>query len=225
MAEVPVNIHGQSVCDHNEGRISYPFTWEDKNGSSTGAGVTVANFDCEGLRAGECCLMIHEYGKALTRSGYDVNGQCLACFVHQEPLVPIANDQSNGATYYFDYIYTTNDDEEEDSKQCVQEQLTGDAIDFLDGETAVKVDTTIAPLKQSREDQDCDNFPQLPFELYDAALLIHPLSHQIGVFACSVCYGKQDNNLDLAVFEYPISQISNLLKRDPPSSKENCIII
>jgi hypothetical protein len=92
----------------------------------------------------------HKYGKTITPSGYDDNGQCFACFAHQEALIPIVNE-SSGDTDYLDNSYN--------ALNCAQERLAGEEVDVLEGETAAKVGTAVSSLEAFEENPDCTRSP------------------------------------------------------------------
>jgi hypothetical protein len=211
MVEVPANIDGQMTCDRNMGQTYYPFMWSTPSGD-----VPVENIACRGLSAGECCLAVRSYGQT-TLGGQDTNGYCLACFAHQEVLIPVCND-ALGTTEYQDYIYNDPD--------CVKVELTVAEVASADAVTQTKVDSAITSLVAFAGAPTCSGFDSMLEKLYDAAVVIKPLSVVIGDLACSYCYGPNDLDITgVGPSDTFILKILALLQDSFSPSIENCIII
>jgi hypothetical protein len=211
MVEVPVNVNGQFTCDRNMGETFYPFLW-----TAPGGDLAVANMLCQGLSAGECCMMIRTYGQA-ELGGKDTNGNCFACFAYQEPLVPVVNTIS-GLTEYRDYVY--ND------PNCEQMQLTESEVASADADTQMTIDAALTSLSVFADAPSCVVFAALLEGLYNAATVITPLSPAIGELACSYCYGPNDLDvMALGPADPLIAYLMTLLSTPAPSSAENCVII
>jgi hypothetical protein len=213
MVEVPVNIHGKFSCDRNEGHTDYPFKWKTPSNGD----LDVDNLNCQGKSAGECCLALREHGQT-ELGGYDENGYCLACFAHQELLTPIRDDV-NDVTDYRDHVW--------DGSECVKAQLTITEVSTADGITEGKIEDALAALEAFSEAPSCLEFDLLLVKLYDAAVLTRDLSMNIGELACNYCYdgGNSDNVNELGPQHPLIKKLTRLLKRNTPSSLENCVII
>jgi hypothetical protein len=222
MVEVPVNIHGKFACDRNGGQIEYPFEWATPSDSD--GDLNVKNVDCQGLSAGECCLAIRKYGQEAISNGglggYDVNGHCLACFAHQEFLIPVRNDASE-VTDYLDHAL--------EASECVKDQLTSTEVVAADAITDDKIGNAIAALAEFADPHfppSCSDFELLLKTLYDAAVLASPLSMNIGELACNYCYGENDREVTELGPTHPlIEQLLILLNSEVRSSIMPCVII
>lgn len=208
--EVPVNANGQMTCDRNEGNTAYPFLWE--NG---GPGVDVPTVACQGLGAGQCCVKIRELGQLL---GKDENNNCLACFVHQEPLIP---DIGAGITVeYGDYEW--------DGSSCNALFFSPEQVGAADDATGVAVVAAAAVLRDFIANPDCGDFSSLLTALYDAAVVIPALPQYIGRLACDFCYydGSQITTPTPASLVDMLAIILGQLDPSPEfDSIENCVII
>jgi hypothetical protein len=214
MMEVPVDLYGMMACDLNDGHANYPFLWVAESSERQ-----VEDVDCRGSRAGECCMAIRSQGQNDQTNGYDVNGNCLACFVHQEPLVPVWNPES-GETEYQEYALGNIA-----FGQCEQVKLTAEQVSEQD---ELFIQRNMAAALQALDtlalgDPTCgEEFEDLLEVLYDAAARIHPLSELVGQLSCQFCYGNNDLEFDDPVFADLVSQIKALLQQqdDLPSSTE-----
>jgi hypothetical protein len=79
-------------------------------------------------------VAVRAYGQSQL-GGKDENGNCLSCFTHQEPLVPVVNTIS-GLMEYKDYVY--ND------PNCEQMQLTETEVASADAVTQATMDVATA---------------------------------------------------------------------------------
>jgi hypothetical protein len=162
MVEVLVNINGQFTCDRNMGETYYHFDWT----TSPTEDLSVANIDCKGLSAGECCLAARAY----RHTGFGV-----LC-------APRALDSYLGGTGGIDYQEYVFED-----GTCDQVQLSADTIADVDAITGGTIARAIADLDAFATAPICTGFEGLLEKLYDAAVAIRPLSQTIGDLACSFC--------------------------------------
>lgn len=84
MVGIPVNMYGEVDCCLNDGLITYPWEW-----TVGGQPFYLPDVNCQGLLADDCCeKMMMEYAEEGIPL-QDDNGNCLSCWVHQEPLEPV----------------------------------------------------------------------------------------------------------------------------------------
>jgi len=218
MAEVPVDVYGRVACDRNRGTISYPFLWEEEGGN-----FPVPEIDCYGIGGGECCMKVLATVKQ-RGDGYDAKGHCLTCFVHQEPLVPVRDyTLANNPTVFEDLTsYPDN------SGDCVKVRLGSDEVLAQDEIKAEWRANALFLLETFEGNPTCEGneFEDLVLALYDAAILVAPLSQKIGELACQFCYGTQDLEFSDPIFVSLLAQLKNdLVTIDPPSSTDKCVTI
>ena len=128
--QVPIhtNIYGQVSCAfHNNGVVSYKFSWEPLVGNS----YSVPSINCAGLGGVECCTQMKQQVKEL-----DVQGNYLECHILQNPLVPVWSQSDSTVTYQTDYW-------DEDSEQCLPEQMTPEQVQSLDKELEGSINSHI----------------------------------------------------------------------------------
>jgi hypothetical protein len=146
----------------------------------------------------DCYMDVRAYGQTLLNiGGYDVNSQCLACFLHQQPLVPVVNEMT-GLTEYQDYVWSRVLPA---FLECLTHRWTKvDIVWYDSGSPRNNVRQAITELDWFLENHlICDkragqyDFNNVLGYLFTAALYIKHVSQVIGQLSLKGCYGVTCN--------------------------------
>jgi len=176
MIGIRVNIYGEVDCGNHGGNIIYPWDWE----ISDGLYVKIPTVNCLGLNANSCCdKVLKDVGAVVPL--VDKNGNCLSCWVHQEPLETIISDVT-GSVAYVEYSALNG-------KDCIASELDQPSVQSVDdGVEAqlVNVRTAIdALIAQSLV--SCGDFIQLHRDLLLYGRAIPPAMSKISGLLCGIC--------------------------------------
>ena len=97
---IPTNMFAEVDCELHGGSTIFPWEWEASDGKT----YKLPWVPCAGLNALECCDAIEKMMDDEGIPTTDINGNCLSCWVHQEPLKPIIDDVS-GEVVYVEHSY------------------------------------------------------------------------------------------------------------------------
>jgi hypothetical protein len=218
---IPTNYYGETTCDVNNAVIRFPFDWEVPipGGSEV---VSIPDTDCKAMMADECCSAIMENMAASNIPTVDINGNCLACWVHAVPLEPVTEI---GGIGYNDHEYVTTPfgpgvcQETFISQADIQAGDDANEAELVDlaGELQLLVDDGEA---------DCSTLLDAQNLLYLATRNVLKTRIIIADMLCGICDGPTET-----IFPLPEALISDLetiiaiflgttIKND-----ENCIII
>jgi hypothetical protein len=81
---IPTNVQGQMKCDMFRGEVKYRKIWSTAQGD-----FEIPPVNCVGLLADACCDKFHATLATNNIPDTDVQGNCLTCWTHQEPLEPV----------------------------------------------------------------------------------------------------------------------------------------
>jgi hypothetical protein len=87
MVNIPTNVQGQMKCDMFRGEVKYRDIWSTARGD-----FAIAPVNCVGLIASACCDKFHATLATNNIPTTDVQGNCLTCWTHQEPLEPVITE-------------------------------------------------------------------------------------------------------------------------------------
>ena len=213
MIGIPVNLYGETHCNINGGNIIYPWDWEISEGIS----VSIPPVSCIGLDAIACCNKVMlEVGAQVPL--VDKNGNCLSCWVHQEPLEPVISS-GTGSLAYLEYSST-------DGIDCQSMELTPAEVQSVDDE----VETQLVNVRNAIDDiliQDpvnCGDFIRLHRDLLFYGRAFPSAMSKISGLLCGICKSESETYTLTTKMIRTLIWIKIRLTGELKSD-ENCIII
>jgi hypothetical protein len=214
MIGIPTNIYGEVDCDIHNGDIVYPWDWEIAEGNF----VTIPPVSCIGLNANACCDKVL---KEVSEAGIplvDKNGNCLSCWVHQEPLEPVISAGTNSLAYL--------EHASPDGVTCAVSELDPPTVQSVDD----GVETQVVKVREgidkilNQNPVNCGDFIQLHRDLLLYGRAFPAAMSKISGLLCGIC----DNPSDIYVLTPEMMWTLNWIKvklTGEINSDENCIII
>ena len=213
MIGIPVNLYGEVHCNINSGTIIYPWDWEVNDGVSVG----IPDVNCLGLDANTCCdKVLKDVGAVVPL--VDKNGNCLSCWVHQEPLEPIISS-ATGKLAYLEYSALTGND-------CAAFEVDPPAVRSVDDGVEAQVSEVRNAIDDivSQSFVDCGDFIQLHRNLLLYGRAFPSAMSKISGLLCGICGDSNDTYIPTSNMIWKLLWIKRKLTQEI-NSDENCIII
>jgi hypothetical protein len=116
---IPTNVQGQMKCDMFRGEVNYRKIWSTAQGD-----FAIPPVNCVGLSADACCDKFHATLATNNIPDTDVQGNCLTCWTHQEPLEPVIT--GTGELVY-NHPHALSE-----GGECVVGEITRDTVQAID---------------------------------------------------------------------------------------------
>jgi hypothetical protein len=183
MIGIPTNIYGEVDCDINGGTIAYPWDWETAEGVSQ----PIPPVECIGLAAGDCCnkVMTEVSDAGIPLVG--INGNCLSCWAHQEPLDPPVIAAGTGSIAYIEHGQGPGGACEATEPAPTYVQAVDDGAEAQLVSVRAAVDAIVSQTPVS-----CGDFIALHRDLLFYGRAFPPAMSKISGLLCGICDSPDD---------------------------------
>ena len=181
---IPTDLFGNVACEKSV--LRYDFDWEVIRPDGSTDVITIPDFDCIGKTATNCCTDYKAFLTDLDIPLVDSQGNCLSCWVHQEPLEPIIATDGSGNVLYVDHQYDPS------TKECKAVSIPEDMVIDIDASTTASLNDDIVEMESMLE-QDfatCASLIHLQERLMIHARGVNTAMNFVASLLCGFCEGR-----------------------------------